>query len=61
MDSIEVIQHAPYKVQPKVRVESPMGSIEVDSGNAVIDGSVVVLVIVALYICKKLVDKYIKK
>ena len=61
MDSTTVLQHAPYKVQPKVRVESPMGAIEVDSGNSIIDGSVVVLVIVALYVCKKLVDKYLKK
>ena len=57
IDSLKLIQPTPYKdgayqVPQSVRIEGPIGAIEVDSGNAVMDGSVVVIVIVALYVCK---------
>ena len=48
-------------VQPKVRIETPIGAIESDTGNPFLDGIMVVAVISVLYIMKKLVDKFIKK
>ena len=44
----------------KVSIDTPIGKLESDSGNHFIDIISVVGVIVALYIGKKLVDKYIK-
>jgi len=43
------VNHAPYKLQPKVRVESPIGSIEVDSGSHGLDSISVVLIVLLLY------------
>ena len=48
-------------LQPSVRIETPIGAIESDSGNHVVDGVTVVAIISILYIIKKLVDKFIKK
>ena len=48
-------------VQPKVRIETPIGAIESDTGNPILDGGMVVAVISVLYIMKKLVDKFIRK
>ena len=57
-DSIKIIKHAPYKpVQPKVRIETPIGAIESDSGNHVVDGITVIVIILILYVCKKLINK----
>ena len=44
----------------KVKVETPFGSLESDSGNHFIDIISVVGVIAILYIGKKLVDKWLK-
>ena len=61
-DSIKVIHHPPYKiVQPKVRIETPLGAIESDSGNPILDGVIVFLLVFSLYICKKVVNKFIKE
>jgi len=55
------VNHAPYKLQPKVRVESPIGSIEVDSGSHGLDSISVVLIVLLLYIGKKAIDKFFRK
>ena len=44
----------------KMSIETPMGKLESDSGNHLIDVTSIVIVIGILYIGKKLVDKYIK-
>ena len=48
-------------VQPRVRIETPLGAIESDSGSHILDGITVVAIISALYIIKKLVDKFIRR
>ena len=50
----------PRKVE-SVRIETPMGSIESDSGNHMIDILSIVGIIGVLYIGKVLVSKYFKK
>ena len=40
------------------KVETPIGSLESDSGNHIIDVLSIILVVVVLYYGKKLVDKY---
>ena len=56
------IKHDPYKIiQPKVRIETPIGAIESDSGNHFIDGITIVTAVLILYIGKKVVDKWFKK
>ena len=47
-------------VQPMVRIETPIGVIESDSGNPILDGAIVFTLVLLLYICKKAVDKFIK-
>ena len=44
----------------KFKVETPMGSLESDSGNHYLDIFSVVGTIAVLYIGKKLIGKYIK-
>ena len=44
----------------KLKIETPVGSIESDYGNPFIDLAVVYAVIISLYIAKKLIDKYLK-
>ena len=48
-------------LQPTVRIETPVGAIESDSGNHFLDIATVVLMISALYVIKKIVDKYFRK
>ena len=57
IDSLKTSQQPPYKIQPKVRVETPIGAIESDSGNHVVDGITVIVIILILYVCKKLINK----
>jgi len=47
------------KVSEKIRIETPVGAIESDSGNHLIDGLTVVIIILVLYAGKKLVEKVI--
>ena len=42
----------------RLKVETPLGSIESDSGNHWIDVATIVGVILVLYVGKKLVDKF---
>ena len=44
----------------KMSIETPMGTLESDSGNHYLDIFSITLVIGMLYVGKKLVDKYIK-
>ena len=44
----------------KMSIETPIGKIESDSGNHMIDVISIMGVIAILYIGKKLVDKYLK-
>ena len=48
------------QLQPSVRIETPMGAIESDSGSHILDGVTIVVIISVLYIVKKLVDKFIR-
>ena len=58
-DSVKTIQYSPYKIiEPKIRIETPIGAIESDSGNHIVDGITVVIVVLIIYIGKKLVDKF---
>ena len=60
-DSIKVTQHAPYKaIKPSIKLETPIGSIESDSGNHGIDSITVIVIILVLYVGKKLIDKYFR-
>ena len=43
----------------KMSVETPIGTIESDSGNHYLDLLSIIVVIAVLYVGKKLVDKYI--
>ena len=42
------------------KVETPMGSLESDSGSHIIDVASIIFVIAVLYIGKKLIGRYIK-
>ena len=52
--TIEKIGH---DIMPKVSISTPIGSIEADYGNPLVDGTVIVLVLGGLYIVKKIIDK----
>ena len=45
----------------RIKVETPLGSIESDSGNHGLDILTIVGVIAVLYVGKKLVDKLVDK
>ena len=48
-----------YKpIQPKIRIETPIGAIESDSGNHIVDGITIIVAILIIYIGKKLIDKF---
>ena len=55
----------PLMVQPpkteSIKVETPIGGIESDSGSHIVDIITIVGIIVMLYVGKKLVDRYIRK
>ena len=57
-DSTKTFEH---KSLEKIRIETPMGAIESDSGNHMMDGLTIVILILALYTGKKIVDRYFKK
>ena len=44
----------------KVRIETPMGTIESDSGNHLLDIGTVIIVIVVFLITKNILTRYIK-
>ena len=57
-DSTKTLEHKTLK---KIRIETPVGAIESDSGNHMMDGLTIVILILALYTGKKIVDKYFRK
>ena len=57
-DSTKILEHKTLK---KIRIETPVGAIESDSGSHMMDGLTIVILILALYTGKKIVDKYFKK
>ena len=44
----------------KVRIETPIGAIESDSGNHLVDIGSVLGVVVVLFILKKVISKYVR-
>jgi hypothetical protein len=44
------------RIQP-LTLKTPIVEIEADYGNPVVDGTVIVLVLVVLYVVKKIIDK----
>ena len=57
-DSTKTFEH---KVLKKIRVETPIGALESDSGNHMMDGLTVMVLIMGLYTGKKIVDRYFNK
>ena len=58
---VDTVKTLPPKLQPKIKFESPIGSIESDSGNHMVDGITIVVIILILYIGKKVVDKFFRR
>ena len=58
-DSVLVVI-PPTKSIQRLKVETPLGSIESDSGNHWIDIFTIVGVILVLYVGKKLIDKFFR-
>ena len=50
-DSTKILKH---KVSEKIRIETPIGAIESDSGSHLIDGLTVVIIILVLFSVKKI-------
>ena len=44
----------------KFKVETPLGSLESDSGNHIVDVMSVIIVVVVLYFSKYIIKKYFK-
>ena len=44
----------------RLKIETPLGSIESDSGNHWIDVATIVGVVLVLYVGKKLIDKFFR-
>ena len=44
----------------KVRIETPIGAIESDSGNHLVDIGTVLGVVVVLFILKKVISRYVR-
>ena len=51
------IEKIGHDIMPKISVSTPIGSIEADYGSPILDGTVIVIVLVVLYIVKKLIDR----
>ena len=46
-------------VSKSVKIETPMGSIESDSGSHIVDVGTILIVILVIYLGKKLINKYV--
>ena len=53
---MEVLVDSIPRIQP-LTIKTPIIEIEADYGNPMLDGLVIVLVLVVLYIVKKLIDR----
>ncbi len=58
-DTLLIPQIEQLPVAKSVKIETPIGSLESDSGNHMIDIFTIIIVISILYIGKQLVNKYI--
>ena len=56
MDSLKTIKQVPESI----RIEGPIGAMEVDTGNPYADGFMVICVLMFLYIGKRLVDRFLQ-
>ena len=59
-DTLFIEQAEPPQAE-SIKIETPIGSIESDSGNHIVDAVTVVCVISVLYMGKKMIDKYFRK
>ena len=59
MNDSLIIYEEQMEMPKKIRLEIPVGAIESDSGSHIIDGITVVSIILALYLGKKLVDRFL--
>ena len=59
MNDSLIIYEQQMEMPKKIRLEIPVGAIESDSGNHIVDGITVVSIILALYLGKKLVDRFL--
>ena len=50
----------PTKSIQKLKVQTPLGSIEPDSGSHLIDVLTIVGIVLVMYVGKKLVDKFFR-
>ena len=60
-DSLITVSGQIKREPQSIRIETPMGAIESDSGNHVTDSATIVIIILVLYMGKKIIDKYVKK
>jgi len=60
-DSLITVSGQIKREPQSIRIETPMGAIESDSGNHAIDSITIVIIIMVLYICKKIIDKYFRR
>ncbi|MAH48522.1 hypothetical protein CMI37_22035 [Candidatus Pacearchaeota archaeon] len=59
-DTLFIEQSEPPQAK-SIKIETPLGSIESDSGSHIVDAVTVVCVIFVLYMGKKMIDKYFRK
>jgi len=60
IDTLLIKQIEPPQAK-SIKIETPLGSLESDSGNHIVDVVTVVCVISVLYLGKKMIDKYFRK
>ena len=46
---------------PKIRIETPVGAIESDSGSHIVDVFTVAMLFIVLYACYKMINKFFKR
>ena len=61
MNDSLIIYEERQEMPKKIRLELPVGAIESDSGNHVVDMITITALILIFYISKKYIDKYFKK
>ena len=59
MNDSLIIYEEQMEMPKKIRLEIPVGAIESDSGNHIVDGITVVSIILAIYLGKKLLDRLV--
>ena len=60
IDTLQIKLAEPPQAK-SIKIETPLGSIESDSGSHIVDAVTVVCVIAVLYMGKKMIDKYFRK